>query len=111
MSIKSDCADALTGCVRNGDSAVAVAYPDVSGLLIISDVVGIPAKAEGFLHSQRFAIIDPKLTVSSRGDVEPAGFKIVVNPLRFFEAFDLRRALPSPYIEDFDGAVFKSSDE
>ena len=68
----------MTGRVRHCDSAVTVAYPDVSGLLIISDVVGIPAKAEGFLHCQRFTIIDPKLTVSSRGDVEPAGFKIVV---------------------------------
>jgi hypothetical protein len=44
--------------------------------------LGVPAKAEGFLHSQRFPITDPKLTVSSRGDVEPASFKIVVNPLR-----------------------------
>jgi hypothetical protein len=110
MSVKDDRADVLPGCVRNGDCAVAIAYPDVSGLLIVSDVVGIPTKAEGFLHSQRFTIIDPKLTVSSRGDVEPAGFKIVVNPLRFFEALDFRSALPSPYIEDFDGAIFKSSD-
>src|ERR1700693_3630336 len=111
MGTKWDGSDVLTGRVHNSDSAVPVAYPDVSRLLIISDVVGIATKPEGLSYSQQFLVIDAKLAVSSCGDIEPVSFKIVVNPLRFLESFDLRGALPLPCIEDFDRAIFESSNE
>src|SRR5207253_8886079 len=84
----------LTSRVHDSDSAVAVAYPDISRLLIISDVVGIATKLEGLSRSQRFLVIDTKLAVSSCGNIEPASFRIVVNPLRLFDSCDLRSALP-----------------
>ena len=111
MGTKCDGSDILTGRVHNSDSAVPIAYPNVSHLLIISDVVGIATKPEGLSHSQRFSVIDAKLAVSSCGDIESAIFQIVVNPLWFFESFDLRGALPLPCIEDFDGAIFESGNE
>ena len=111
MGTKCDGSDILTGRVHNRDSAVPVAYPDVSGLLIVSDVVGIATKPEGLSHSQRFPVIDAKLAVSSCGDIEPASFQILVNPLWLFESFDLRGALRLSCIEDFDRAIFESSNE
>src|SRR5262245_40389357 len=102
MGAKGDRSDFLTGRVHNSDSAISVAYPDISRLLIISDVVGIAPKLERHSHSQRFVVIDAKLAVSSSGNVESASFRIVVNPLRFFQSFDLRGTLPLPCIEDFD---------
>src|SRR6516225_12266886 len=88
-----------------------MADPDVSRLLIISDVVGIAPKLERLSHNQRFVVIDAKLAVSSCGNVEPASFRIAVNPLRFFQSFDLRCTLSLPRIEDFYGAIFESCDK
>jgi hypothetical protein len=85
-----------------------MADPDVSRLLIISDVVGIAPKLERLSHNQRFVVIDAKLAVSSCGNIEAAGFRIAVNPLRFFQSFDLRCTLSLPCIEDFNGAIFES---
>src|SRR6516164_6111185 len=102
MGTKGDRSDLLTRRVHDSDSAISVAYPDVSRLLIISDVVGIDPKLERLSHNQRFVVIDAKLPVSSRGNVEPTRFRIAVNPLRFFQFFDLRGTLPLPSIEDFD---------
>jgi hypothetical protein len=87
MGTKCDGSDILTARVHNSDSAVPVAYPDVSRLLIVSDVVGIAAKLEGLSHSQQFLVINAKLAVSSCGNIELASFRIVAKPLRFFDRF------------------------
>src|SRR6266481_4035740 len=111
MCPEFDRTDFLTRRIHDADSTGSVAHPNISGLSVIPDVVGVSTQLEGVLAGQCFSIVDAKLAISSRGNKEPSSFSIVVDALWFFETFDLSGAFSSSYIDDFDGAILESSNE
>jgi hypothetical protein len=90
---------------------VAIADPDIAGLSIVSHVIGVITKLQRPLQIERFSVVNSKLAVSSRSNVETASFRIIVDALWFIEAFDLGNAFSSSCIEDFDGTITESGDK
>jgi hypothetical protein len=88
----------LAGRIYDCDS-IPVANPDITGLLIASDVVGVITKLQRFLQSWRLSIIDPKLAVSSCGNIKPAGFRIIVDAMGLFEPFNFCSTFERKFID------------
>jgi hypothetical protein len=104
-------ADFFTGRVHNADSAISIAHPDISRQPIISDVVRVTTKFQGFPRSQRLPFVYAKLSISPGRNIELVSFRIVVEALWFFEPFDLGDAFILPCIKDFDRAILESGNE
>src|SRR5258708_16997443 len=100
MATQRNRANFLTSRIYDCDS-IPVANPNIAGLFIVANVVGVLTKLLRLLQSHSFPIVTPKLAVSSRGDIEPASLRIIVETLRLSEPFDFGATLSFSYINSF----------